>query len=206
MGVIMGFRFMAGMVMVMRAMVASMVMVVYVGNSSVGVLVEMFVQVLVSMIVGVLMAVRLTVMGMFVRVRMSVVMPVQMLVFVLSFHNESSLSPNSSSCPKPFMSLLQVCLSIGSKTVNPASQAIPAPVPKTILEKSHMTEVGVVHGKFQVSIRIISPIRQRDSCKAGAYPGAFEGSAQRFHPDKHGAGSSHPLHYALCSPPYEQKT
>ncbi len=46
-----------------------------------GVLVEMFVQVLMRM------AVDLAVMGMFVGVRMSVVVLVQMLVFVLSFHN-----------------------------------------------------------------------------------------------------------------------
>jgi hypothetical protein len=86
-GVIMGYRFMAGMVMVMRPVVTRVIMVVYLGGSAVGVLMEMFVQVLVGMAMGMLMAVHLAVMGMFVGVRMSVVMRVQMLVFVLSFHN-----------------------------------------------------------------------------------------------------------------------
>gem|GEM_PF-6353479 len=74
-GANMGSRFMAGMVMVMRAVVARVVMVVCVGSTAMGVLMEMFVQVLMA------------IMGMFVGVRMSVVMSVQMLVFVLSFHN-----------------------------------------------------------------------------------------------------------------------
>ena len=47
----------------------------------------MFVQVLMAMDMGVFMTVRLAVMGMFVGMRMLVVMSVQMLVFVLSFHN-----------------------------------------------------------------------------------------------------------------------
>ena len=86
-GVIMGFRFMAGMVMVMRPVVARVLMVVRLGEPAMGVFMEMFVQVLVGVGMGMLMAVRLAVMGMFVGVRMSVVMRVQMLVFVLSFHN-----------------------------------------------------------------------------------------------------------------------
>ncbi len=75
-GVIMGYRFMAGMVMVMRPVVARVIMVVYLGGPAVGVLMEMFVQVLVGMAMGMLMAVHLAVMGMFVGVRMSVVMRV----------------------------------------------------------------------------------------------------------------------------------
>jgi hypothetical protein len=90
-GVSMVFRFMAGMIMVMRAVVARMVMVVRLGSPAMGVLMEMFVQVLVRMSVGMLMEVHLAVMGMFVRVRMSVVMRMQVLVFVLSFHKLSSL-------------------------------------------------------------------------------------------------------------------
>jgi len=86
-GVIMGFRFMAGMVMVMRPVVTRVLMVVRLGEPAMGVLMEMFVHVLVGMGMGMLMAVRLAVMGMFVGVRMSMVMRVQMLVFVLSFHN-----------------------------------------------------------------------------------------------------------------------
>jgi hypothetical protein len=86
-GVIVGFRLMAGVVMVMSAVVACVVMVVHLGSFPMGVFVEMFVQVLVGMAMGVLMAVHLAVMGMFVGVRMIVVMRVQVLVFVLSFHN-----------------------------------------------------------------------------------------------------------------------
>ncbi len=84
MAVNMGFRFMARMVMVMKAVVARMVMIVCVGCTAMGVLMEMFVQVLV--------AVCTPVMRMFVGVRMTMVVSVQMLVFVLSFHNKSSLS------------------------------------------------------------------------------------------------------------------
>jgi len=91
-GVIMGFGFMARMVMVVRPVVARVLMVVCLGGTTVRVFMEMFVQVLMGMSMGVLMAVHLAVMGMFVGVRMSVVMSVQMLVFVLSFHDKSSLS------------------------------------------------------------------------------------------------------------------
>lgn len=80
------FRFVAGMVMIMRPMLALVIMIVYVGGSPVGVLVEMLVQVLVSMRVFVLMRMRLAVMRMFMGVRMRVIMRVQMLVLVLSFH------------------------------------------------------------------------------------------------------------------------
>jgi len=83
----MRFRFMAGMVMVMRAVAALVLMVVYLGSPAMGVLMEMFVLVLVGMAMGMLMAVRLAVMGMFVGVCMNVVMRMQMLVFVFSFHN-----------------------------------------------------------------------------------------------------------------------
>jgi hypothetical protein len=85
--VIMGLRFMVRMVMVMRAVIARVIMVVCLGSPPMGVLMEMFVQVLVPVSMNMLVAVRLAVMGMFVRMRMSVVMRMQMLVFVLSFHN-----------------------------------------------------------------------------------------------------------------------
>ncbi len=75
------------MVVVMRAVVARVVMVMYLGRSAMGVLMEMFVQVLVAMAMGMLMTVHLAVVGMFVGVRMDVVMRMQVLVFVLSFHN-----------------------------------------------------------------------------------------------------------------------
>ncbi|HYA42360.1 MAG TPA: hypothetical protein VEF34_13725 [Syntrophobacteraceae bacterium] len=87
MGVIVRFRLVTWMVMVMRAVVARVVMVVHLGSPAVRVLMEMFVQVLVSMAVGMVMAVRLTVMRMFVGVRVIVVVRMQMFVFVLSFHN-----------------------------------------------------------------------------------------------------------------------
>ena len=85
--VIMGLRFMVRMVMVMRAVIARVIMVVCLGSPPMGVLMEMFVQVLVGMAMGMLMAVHLAVMGMFMGVPMRVVMGMQMLVFVLSFHN-----------------------------------------------------------------------------------------------------------------------
>ncbi len=92
MTVIMGFRFMTGMIMVMTAVVARVVVVVYVGRSAMGVLVEMLVQVLVCMSMGVLMAVFDAVVGMVMGMRVRVIMSVQMLVLVLSFHDKSSLS------------------------------------------------------------------------------------------------------------------
>ena len=88
----MRFRFMVWMLMVMMTMSPRMVMVVDLGRSAMGVLMEMFVQVLVGMAMSMLMAVRLAVVGMFVGVRMNVFMRMQMLVFVRSFHNQSSLS------------------------------------------------------------------------------------------------------------------
>jgi hypothetical protein len=86
-----GFGFMAGMVMVMRAVFARMVMVMHFGPTAMGVLMEMFVQVLVRMSMCMLVQVRLAVMRVLVRVRMCVVMLVQVLMFVLSFHKLSSL-------------------------------------------------------------------------------------------------------------------
>jgi hypothetical protein len=80
------FRFVAGMVMIMRPVLAFVIMIVYVGGSPVGVLVEMFVKVLVGMCVFVLMRMHLAIMGMFMGVRMRMIMRVQMLVLVLSFH------------------------------------------------------------------------------------------------------------------------
>ena len=80
------------MVMIMGAVVARVVMVVHLGRSSMGVLMEMFVQVLVCMRMSMLVTVHLAVVGVFVGVRMSVIMRMQMLVLVLSFHNYSSLS------------------------------------------------------------------------------------------------------------------
>ncbi len=112
MRVIVGFRFMAGMVMVMRPVVTRVLMAVGLSGPAMGVLMEMFVQVLMAVSMGVLMAVHLAVMGMFVGVRMRVVMRVQMLVFVLSFHNKSSLS-QFVRLPGPFKSPLPVYFSIG---------------------------------------------------------------------------------------------
>jgi hypothetical protein len=64
-GVNMGFRFMVRMVMVV-GLIARVVMVVCVGSTAMGVIMEMFVRVLMPMSMGVLMAVYTTVMGMFV--------------------------------------------------------------------------------------------------------------------------------------------
>ena len=86
MAMIVRFRFVAGMVMIMRSVLALVIMIVYVGGSPVGVLVEMLVQVLVSMRVFVLVRIHLAVMRMFMGVRMHMIMRVQMLVLVLSFH------------------------------------------------------------------------------------------------------------------------
>ena len=76
MAMIVRFRFVAGMVMIMRSVLAFVIMIVYVGGSPVGVLVEMFVKVLVGMCVFVLMRMHLAVMGMFMGVRMLVIMRV----------------------------------------------------------------------------------------------------------------------------------
>lgn len=98
----MGLRFMSGMVMIMGPMIAGVSMVVPVGSATVGVLVEMFMQVLVAMSMDVFVAVNLDIMGMLMVVCVRVVVGVQMLVFVLSFHNSSS-SVLFVRLPRPFM-------------------------------------------------------------------------------------------------------
>jgi hypothetical protein len=62
----MGFLFVAGMFMIMRAVLARVIVVARLGRPAMRVLMKMFVQVLVRMSMGMLMLVRLAVMGMFV--------------------------------------------------------------------------------------------------------------------------------------------
>jgi len=94
----MKFRFVVRVFMVMRTMLARVFMVMYLASRSMRMFMKMFVQVLVSMAVGMLMAVRLAVMRMFVGVRMDVIMRMQMLVFVFSFH---AIPPNALGCQGP---------------------------------------------------------------------------------------------------------
>ena len=82
----MGLRLMAGMFMVMGAVVARMVMIVCLGRCAMRVLVNMFMRVLMRMSMRVFVIVRLAVVRMLVRMRMIVVMRMHMLVFVLPFH------------------------------------------------------------------------------------------------------------------------
>jgi len=65
-GMRMGFLFVAGMFMIMRAVLARVIVVARLGRPAMRVLMKMFVQVLVRMSMGMLMLVRLAVMGMFV--------------------------------------------------------------------------------------------------------------------------------------------
>jgi hypothetical protein len=103
-GVLVRFSLMAAMVVVMIPMLSGMLMIVLVPTRSVRVLVEMFVHVLMGMFVGMVMGVRLAVMRMLVGMRMSVLMPMQMLVLVFSFHGTSSLS-QVVRLPRLFMAL-----------------------------------------------------------------------------------------------------
>jgi RsiW-degrading membrane proteinase PrsW (M82 family) len=95
-----GFRLVIGVIMVMRAMLATVFVVVHIGSPAMRVVMVMFVLVLVRVAMAVLMLVRLAVMGMFVRMLMSVVMRMQMLVFVFSFHSNPPC-PNSLGCRGP---------------------------------------------------------------------------------------------------------
>ena len=74
MTVLVRFCHVAGMIVFMPAVVAGVVMIVHVFDTSVAVLVEMLMRVLMGMIVCVIVAMSLAVMGMFMGVRMSVVM------------------------------------------------------------------------------------------------------------------------------------
>lgn len=88
---IMSFHLMAGMVMVVRPVLSRMVVIMDMGRTAVGMVVKMFVHVLMSMGMSMLMGVHLAVVRVLVGVRMGVFMRMQMLVFVFSFHDESSL-------------------------------------------------------------------------------------------------------------------
>jgi hypothetical protein len=82
-------RLMAGVVVIMGPMVSSVLMIMHVGAAAMRVLVEMFMQMLMRVAMGVFMAVFHLPVGMLVGVHMSVLVPVQMFVFVFSFHDSS---------------------------------------------------------------------------------------------------------------------
>jgi hypothetical protein len=91
-GMIMLFRVMAGMVMVVSAVLAGMVMIMHFGSAAVDMLVEMLMHMLVVMFVGMLVAVGLPVVRMLMAVGVGMVMPVEMFVLVFSFHGKSSFT------------------------------------------------------------------------------------------------------------------
>jgi hypothetical protein len=85
---VMNFRLVAGVIVIMRPMFSTVFMIMHVSSAAVSVLMEVFVQMLMRVAMGVLMAVLGLPVEMPVGVRMSVVVPMQMLVFVFSFHGD----------------------------------------------------------------------------------------------------------------------
>jgi len=80
-----------GMVMMVFAMVAGMVVIVNLRRAAV----DMFVQMLMFMAMGVFMTMNLPIVGVFVAVGVAVFMAVQMVVLVFPFHGGVSFSrPN----------------------------------------------------------------------------------------------------------------
>lgn len=94
-GVVMFLGIVPGMVMMVFAMVAGMVVIVHLRGAAVDMLVQVLVQMLVFVAMGVLMAVSLPIVGVFVVVGVAVFMAVQMAVLVFPFHGSVSFSrPN----------------------------------------------------------------------------------------------------------------
>lgn len=81
------FSVMAGVLMVMNAVFAPVVMIVLFRVRAVSMFMGMIVRMLMRMFMRMFVGMRLAVMRMFVRVRVIMLMFVQMLVFVLSFHD-----------------------------------------------------------------------------------------------------------------------
>jgi hypothetical protein len=75
-----------GMVMMVFAMVAGMVVIVNIWRAAVDMFVQVLVQMLMFMAMGVFMTMNLPIVGVFVAVSVTVFMAVQMAVLVFSFH------------------------------------------------------------------------------------------------------------------------
>lgn len=84
-----------GMVMMVFAMVAGMVVIVNIWRAAVDMFVQVLVQMLMFMAMGVFMTMNLPIVGVFVVVGVAVFMAVQMAVLVFPFHGGVSFSrPN----------------------------------------------------------------------------------------------------------------
>lgn len=84
-----------GMVMMVFAMVAGMVVIVNLRRAAVDMFVQVLVQMLMFMAMGVFMTMDLPIVGVFVAVGVAVFMAVQMAVLVFPFHGDVSFSrPN----------------------------------------------------------------------------------------------------------------
>jgi hypothetical protein len=95
MGVVMFLSIVPGMVMMVFAMVAGMIVIVNMRRAAVDMFVQVLVQMLVFVAMGVFMAVSLPIVGVFVIVGVAVFMAVQMAVLVFPFHGGVSFSsPN----------------------------------------------------------------------------------------------------------------
>lgn len=88
--VIMDFYVMTGMIMIVRAMLTSVFMVVYMRITAVSVFVHMLVKMVVGVLVVMLVSMLFFSMEMFMSVRVSMFMFVPVLMFVLSFHSCTS--------------------------------------------------------------------------------------------------------------------
>lgn len=85
-GVVMFLGIVPGMVMMVFAMVAGMVVIVNIWRAAVDMFVQVLVQMLMFMAMGVFMTMNLPIVGVFVAVSVTVFMAVQMAVLVFSFH------------------------------------------------------------------------------------------------------------------------
>ena len=97
MGMFMSLCLVPRMIMIVRPVLSSVIMVMNLGSLAVAMFMKVLVEMFVGMGVGMVVDMFRPVMGVFVRVGMGMIMPVQMLVFVLSFHfaspwNESLVS------------------------------------------------------------------------------------------------------------------
>jgi hypothetical protein len=86
MSMLMSLCLMSRMIVMVRPVLSCVIMVMNLGSLAVVMLMKMLVKMFVGMGVGMLVVMFRPVMGVFVRVAMGMIMPVQMLVFVLSFH------------------------------------------------------------------------------------------------------------------------
>jgi len=86
MSMFMSLCLMPRMIMIVRPVLSGVIMVMNLGFLAVAMLMKVLVEMFVGMVVSMVVDMLRPVVGVFVRVGMGMIVPVQMLVFVLSFH------------------------------------------------------------------------------------------------------------------------